>query len=198
MPDTPPSLSTANSGIDKSTPAAPDRATLESDANAVLTEAKSVAGKLVNEATEQVGQLSGAAQAQVTEATEKFKGLAGEQKELFATQIGGVADALQRVASDLESEGGASAQYARTIADGATRLSTTLRDNDVDDLVEIAQDFGRRQPAAFMGAAALLGFAASRFVLASAKRRDSDQASALGETGAPAYQPATGGTDGAR
>jgi hypothetical protein len=35
----------------------------------------------------------------------------------------------------------------------------------------MVQDFGRRQPAAFMGAMALMGFAASRFLMASAQRQ---------------------------
>jgi hypothetical protein len=72
------------------------------------------------------------------------------------------------------------------IADNAEKLSAAIRDNDVDQLLGMAQDFGRRQPVAFMGAAALLGFAASRFVTASAKRR-SDQAAST-NTAAPSYQ----------
>ena len=54
--------------------------------------------------------------------------------------------------------------------DNAEKLSTSIRDNSIDELMSQAQDFGRRQPAVFLGAAALLGFAASRFLLASANR----------------------------
>jgi hypothetical protein len=56
------------------------------------------------------------------------------------------------------------------IADNAERLSGAIRDKSVDQLIGMAQDFGRKQPAAFIGAAALLGFVASRFVMASASR----------------------------
>ena len=183
-------------------PALPDKDALVGDANALLDEARSVGGKLAEEAQDQVGQLAEAAKAQVAEATEKFKGMASEQKDLLAQQVGGVAEALERVATDLETENGPSAQYARVIADNAVKLSSTIRDNDVDQMLEIAQDFGRKQPAAFMGAAALLGFAASRFLLASSKRLEAAAVSATPQvdpspsvettaTGSESYQPNT-------
>jgi hypothetical protein len=53
--------------------------------------------------------------------------------------------------------------------------------------MQIAQDFGRRQPAAFLGAAALLGFAASRFLLASAKRAGEQN---IGASTSSSYMPA--------
>ena len=84
------------------------------------------------------------------------------------------------------------------VADGAAKLTTTVRDNDVDQILSMAQDFGRKQPAAFMGAAALLGFAASRFLLASASRRSDRQVSAAGSghrSEAPSYTQSAGGED---
>lgn len=153
---------------------APD---LAADAGTLVDEAKSVAGKVANEAKEQVASLTDRAKEEVSAATDKARSLAEDQKGLIAAQVGGVADAMGRAASDLEASNGASAQYARLIADNAEKLSATIRDNDVDQLLGMAQDFGRKQPALFMGAAALLGFAASRFVLASAKRRDEQDAS---------------------
>lgn len=154
------------------TVAAPDKETIVADAGALKDEAQRVAGKVVDEATDHLGKLAEQAKAQVAETTGKVKGMAEEQKELLAAQVGGVADAMSRVADDLEAENGASAHYARMIADGAGKLSETVRGNDVDQLMSMAQDFGRKQPAAFLGAAALLGFAASRFLLASAKRTE--------------------------
>jgi hypothetical protein len=151
---------------------------LAADANALIDEAKSATGKVVEEAKEQVAGLTDRAKAELGEATEKAKSLAADQKDLLAEQVGGVADAMGRAASELEQQNGSSAHYARLIADNAEKLSATIRDNNVDQLLGIAQDFGRRQPALFVGAAALLGFAASRFVLASAQRRDEQTASA--------------------
>jgi hypothetical protein len=212
MPNSTTSSSTGSlsGGSDKlKKPAMPDQETLRSDAGAVIDEAKSVAGKVADEAMGQVNELAETAKAQAADAAQKFKGMASEQKDLLAAQIGGVADAMDRVAGELETNNGASAHYARAIAENAEKLSSTIRDNDVDQILEIAQDFGRRQPAAFMGAAALLGFAASRFLLASAKRRE-EQAMAdapmssdydMDPTGTSStYQggSAAGGYDGAR
>lgn len=146
--------------------------TLRHDAEALVETAKTDFDKVKQEAAEQAGELAETAKAQISDVAEKAKGLASEQKELLAGQIGGMADAMERVAADLEAENASSASYARMIADGATRLSETVKNNDVDAIFNMAQDFGRKQPAAFLGAAALLGFAASRFLLASAKRED--------------------------
>jgi hypothetical protein len=159
-----------SAGSDLAATVAPIAANLKTDAGAIAGEAKSVLGQVSDEAGAQISQLADQAKAQVSVATEKVKGVAAEQKDLLAAQVGGVADAMQRVAADLEASGGASAPYARMIADNAEQLSSTIRDNDVDQIMTKAQDFGRRQPVAFMGAAALLGFAASRFLLASANR----------------------------
>jgi hypothetical protein len=97
---------------------------------------------------------------------------------------------MERVATDLEGQNASSASYARMIADGATKISSTVRDNDVDAIFSMAQDFGRKQPAAFIGAAALLGFAASRFLMASAKRESGRVAqgqSSVDYNGTPQY-----------
>ena len=154
---------------------------LAADANALMDEAKSAAGKVVDEAKEQVESLTDRAKSELSDATNKAKSLASEQKDHLADQVGGVADALGKAATDLEQQNGPSAQYARMIAENAEKLSDVIRNNDVDQILGMAQDFGRRQPALFVGAAALMGFAASRFVLASAKRRE-EQATAKPST----------------
>ena len=182
--------SSYGSGIDStssSTSAVPSQETLKRDAQAVADEAQNVANEIKSEASAQVDQLTGQAKEQLAQATEHVRGIASEQKDLFAAQVGGVADAMGRVASDLESNNGASAQYARMIADNAQKLSSSIHDNSVDELMSMAQDFGRRQPVAFLGAAALLGFAASRFLFASAQRPVTEEQAAMAdETSLPA------------
>ena len=169
----------ANTPSSSSFPAETNRGTsgkptpdLAADATALLDEAKSTAGMVADEAKEQVASLADRAKDELGAATDKARSMAADQKDMLAEQVGGVADAIDRAASELETNNGPSAQYARLIADNAQKLSATIRDNNVDDLLGMAQDFGRKQPALFVGAAALLGFAASRFVMASAKRRD--------------------------
>jgi len=167
-------------------------AKVKADASALKAEAQNLAGSIADEASTQAGHIADEAKTQAAAAVEKAKGLAGEQKDLLAVQIGGVADAMQRVAGDLEANSGSSAQYARMIADNAERLSSTIKNNDVDALLNMAQDFGRRQPAAFVGVAALLGFAASRFLLASRTRATTTTATgsaATDDADATGYSP---------
>ena len=167
---------------------APTAETLKGDVGEVVEEAKAVADKVGQEAGAQFSQLSEQARSKVAETAEQAKGLAAHQKDLLAEQIGGVADAMQRVATDLEASGGASATYARMIADNAEQLSATVRDDSVDQIMTKAQNFGRQQPVAFLGAAALLGFAASRFLLASAHRTEAMQPPTAGPAAAtPGY-----------
>jgi ElaB/YqjD/DUF883 family membrane-anchored ribosome-binding protein len=146
------------------------------------------------------------------EATQKAKGIAEEQKQVLVDQLDGVSNSLDKVAGELEDKGESSAHYLRMVADGASKLTSTVRDNNVDDMLAMAEDFGRKQPVAFMGAAALLGFVASRFMVASASRRAGHtdrprdnasqavprpySANTLNTSGgAPSYAQSVGGTD---
>jgi hypothetical protein len=190
-PTSPGSTTQTNRGTSAAAPS-PD---LAADAGALIDEARSTAGKVAEEAKEQVAGLADRAKQEVGAATDKVRSIAADQKDLLAAQVGGVADAMERAASDLEQSNGASAHYARLIADNAEKLSDTIRNNNVDQLLAIAQDFGRRQPALFVGAAALMGFAASRFVLASAKRRDEEAAASSSYQDYPG-QPASSSADG--
>jgi len=132
--------------------------------------------ELGTELKEQVGTLKQEAASQLEDVTAKAKSLASEQKDLLSEQVGGIVEAIDKVAGELEGSEASSAGYVRLVADGAKKLSSTIKDNDVDSILHMAQDFGRQKPVAFMGAAALLGFAASRFVLASASRKASPNA----------------------
>jgi hypothetical protein len=159
----------ASRGATGDAPPTPD--TLKGDAAAAMGEAKDLAGKVAAEAGERASEVVDQAKAKVAETSDKVKGMAAEQKDLLADQIGSVAHAMARVADDLEAENGPTAGWARGVAENAGKLSDTIRNNDVDQIFRMTQDFGRRQPVAFLATAALLGFAASRFLTATAKPR---------------------------
>jgi hypothetical protein len=148
----------------------PNVDTLKSDAAAAVDGAKDVASKVATEARTQGAQIIEQAKSQLSAVAGKARGMADDEKTFVAAQVDGVAAAMSRVADELDGSNGPSARYARMIADSAEQLSNTIRDKSVDQLIGMAQDFGRKQPAAFVGAAALLGFVASRFVMASATR----------------------------
>lgn len=160
---------------------------VRTDASNLADTARADLEGVVEEVKHEAASLGEEAKAQLADVTEKAKGMASEQKDLLAEQLGGVSSALGKVAGELETNGEGSARYVRMIADGADKLTSTVKDNDIDDIMAIAQDFGRRQPVAFMGAAALLGFVASRFVVASASRKPEAGSSQYGSPSQ--YQP---------
>jgi hypothetical protein len=168
----------------------------ESDVGRIAETARADVADAVEEVKQNAAALGEEAKAQLEEATRKAKGMADEQKSLLVGQIGGVSDALNKVADELETKGDASGGYVRFIADGASNLTNAIKDNDVDDLIAMAQDFGRKQPVAFLGAAALLGFAASRFVLASASRKTAQTESTFVRSEpSPTYGTSGGGNN---
>ncbi|HTN62296.1 MAG TPA: nutrient deprivation-induced protein [Devosia sp.] len=131
-------------------------------------------------AGEDVESVKAEAKSQIGAATDKAKGFAGEQKDMVATQLGGIAAAITKVADELQqTDQAAVASYARDLANGVGKFADTVQNKNVDDLMGMAEGFGRKQPVAFLGVAALAGFVASRFALASAHRRDTTNATTV-------------------
>lgn len=154
------------------------------DFGEVTDKAKQDLDAVTQQAAEDVRELSHQAGAKVGEATDKAKSFAADQKDLAAGQINGVAAAIMKVADELESSDQSTvARYARDLATGLSGMGKAIETRDVDDLMGLGEDFGRKQPVAFLGAAALAGFVASRFALASAHRRESKPATDRGVGG---------------
>ncbi len=126
---------------------------------------------------EDIRELSRRAMEKGSEAVGQAKGFASDQKAMAAGHINGIASAIDKVAEELDrSDQATISRYARDLAGGLSKIGNTINSRDVDDLIGMAQDFGRTQPVAFLGAAAFAGFVASRFALASAHRRDTRSA----------------------
>jgi phage-related tail protein len=141
-----------------------------SEQGGLSEQAKSDFGSARERLGEDAASIRGEAETEVKSAAGKAKSFAEDQKDLVAEQMTSVADAVSKVAEELAEDQPAIARYAREIASGLSRVGTTVADKDVDDLMHVAQDFGRQQPLAFLGAALVAGFSASRFVGASAHR----------------------------
>jgi hypothetical protein len=165
---------------------------LREDAGAIAETAKAQFADVKEEVEAEIGALAEEGKRQFDSAVDKAKGLATEQKNLLAEQLAGISSAVGKVADELAAEDAATAGYARTIANGVDRFTRTIKERDVDGLVAMAEDFGRKQPGAFMAAAAIAGFAASRFLVASAKRRDSQMPRRTGYDAASETDYATG------
>ena len=106
----------------------------------------------------------------VGEAVDKAKTYAEENKGKVAGQIDSLAVALTKAADELDaSDQAPMAGYARQLAGGVREFTGAVRDKGVDELMGMVGTFARNNPAAFIGGAALLGFAASRFAMAGIK-----------------------------
>jgi len=57
-------------------------------------------------------------------------------------------------------------------SDGLRRMTDSMRGKNVDQIVRDAEAFARQRPAVFLGAAALAGFFAVRFLKSSSQRDD--------------------------
>jgi hypothetical protein len=132
---------------------------IEETAGEAFDKAKDVAKDLKTEA----GKIAG-------DAIDSAKSYAEGNKGRVAGQIDSLASALNKAADELEdSEQPQFAGYARQIAGGVNSFSSAIRDKGVDELLGMVSRFARSNTAAFIGGAALLGFAASRFAMAGIK-----------------------------
>lgn len=120
--------------------------------------------------------LQAAASRTLDETVAEVKSQANEAKATVAGEVKDVAMALRRASSDLR---GGSAQE-RTLGQIASTLadaSDQLRDKDLGQIMHAASRVARENPLLFLGGAALLGFAASRYAKASSDRANSAQVS---------------------
>jgi hypothetical protein len=101
------------------------------------------------------------------QAVQAARSLIGEQQQAAASGLGEFAGALRRAARDGNGEDSPVARIAESAADNLQRFSDSLRNRDLDGLLRDTESFARRQPAVFIGAAALVGFLAVRFLKAS-------------------------------
>ncbi|WP_424929755.1 hypothetical protein [Amaricoccus tamworthensis] len=98
--------------------------------------------------------------------TSEAAAYAKSAKSTTADEISDVASALRTAADELRS-GSPQARTFSQIADGLADASEALRDRDLGETVSDVNNFARRNPLAFLGGAALVGFAATRFAKAS-------------------------------
>ncbi len=103
-----------------------------------------------------------------TDVTRKAEG----QKNVAARQLSGVGTAIEKVGAELEqSDQPALGRYARQIGSSLRKYARDVEGRSLGEIAAVAEDFGRRQPLAFLGLAAIAGLSASRFLVASSERR---------------------------
>jgi hypothetical protein len=86
-------------------------------------------------------------------------------------QAQSLAEALRKAARELEEDGGPGAPVVHQIADRIESVGGQLKDKDADQLLAELEGMARRRPWVAGGVGLLAGFAASRFLKASAGER---------------------------
>jgi hypothetical protein len=101
------------------------------------------------------------------QATDRARNAAEQGKSRATETIDGFARAVHDAAGNLEQQVNPQvAQYAHRAADALDNLSESLRAKSVDELIDDARGFARRNPAVALGAAVAVGFALARFLKA--------------------------------
>jgi ElaB/YqjD/DUF883 family membrane-anchored ribosome-binding protein len=116
------------------------------------------------------------AQVKIKDGAQQAQSRAREQVDQRSTQAGeqgsATAQALRSTSQQLREQGqDPQAKAAEKVAHHADRVGRYLTESDADRLLSDAEDFGRRQPMAVVGLGVALGFAASRFLKASSRKR---------------------------
>lgn len=129
----------------------------------LVHDAKDVAGKVVDQAKDFVGE-------QVN-----------DKQEMAAEQISQVANALHRSSSELDDT--FVGPYVKKAADALERVSDSVRNASLGDLVERTENFARKDPLLFIGGAFTLGLLAARFIKSSSQTSAGSAPKALTDGG---------------
>lgn len=101
------------------------------------------------------------------QATDKARQFAIDGKDRATSALDDVVRMITDAAGTVDDKVGVQyGDYARRAAETVAGFAGNLRDRDVDDLFDDANDFIRRSPAIAIGAAAAVGFALARLVKA--------------------------------
>jgi ElaB/YqjD/DUF883 family membrane-anchored ribosome-binding protein len=142
----------------------------------VTQQVQEMAGEVADQAREKAQDAGLQVQHRIRTEVDQRTTQAGER-------VGSTAEDLRAVGEELRNQGKESpAKIAEQAADRVEKASTYLRDADADRLLHDAEDLGRRQPWALLGAATLAGFAAARVLKASSSRRYSTRQLPSGQT----------------
>lgn len=106
------------------------------------------------------------------QATDKVRTFADDGKARAGSALDQLSRMLTDAANQVDDKVGAQyGQYARSAADQISGLAETIRNKDVEELVEDARGFVRQSPAVVVGVAAALGFVVARLAQAGIENR---------------------------
>lgn len=154
---------------------------------ATTSQASASTSDIKQKVADDINAASGFAKEQIGSLTHKAKDVAEEQKGYLANKVGSVALAMEKVATELENgEDREIGRVARNVGSTVRQFSDNIQGRSLGEIAAMAEDFGRKQPLAFLGIAAIAGLAASRFLTASAPGNGKEnQVSTARVTGTP-------------
>ena len=130
-----------------------------STAEATIADAKDSVKDVAGDLRSSAQDLMGTVTSDASRAAHHAQGAA-------ADEVKNVASALRTAADELRS-GSPQERTFSQLADGLADAADAMRDKDLGEVIGDLNAFARRNPLAFLGGAALVGFAATRFAKAS-------------------------------
>lgn len=131
--------------------------------------AKEKASDVTHQAQDKATQLAG-------QAKEQAKTQLAGQKDRATEQLGSISTALHETERSLHDQNqDGIARYVGDAAHQVERLSDYLRNHTVGEMFSEAERYARREPALFIGGAALLGLIGARFFKSSSPNRRYDR-----------------------
>ena len=156
---------------------------------------KDVGAKASATVQDKAAGLLGTAKSMASDAGSKVNDTLGDHKSAGAERVKGISGAIRRAADELQDELPPAATYIRRAADEIDSLADAVQRRDVRQLVGDVQSFARRQPAAFLGATVLGGFAVMRLLKAPTAAHGSEASSSPTSVKGPAARgPSAGAT----
>ena len=123
-------------------------------------------------------------------AREKALGAVEQRQQQATSAVRDFADAIRTAGDQLsERNQGMVAQVVRQAADGLEGFTRSFESKSPQDMLNSVRDFGRRNPAAFIGGSLLIGLAVGRFIRSSMPEDDYDSTQGF----AAEWEPSTTG-----
>jgi vacuolar-type H+-ATPase subunit H len=157
--------------------------TMDQKTKRAAADAKSGASEFADTAREKAREMAG-------EARERAYEYGREYKDEAASETSKIANALRKASEDLH-DGSPQERIFAKLADTVADTADGMREMELDEMAYAVNDFARRNSAAFLGGAALLGFVAARFMKASARHDDYRRSGSFGsnDLGDDRYSP---------
>ena len=140
------------------------KANVKGEAHAAMSEAQSRVGAAVDEARGEAAKMA-------EQARRRAELAAGEYRDRAAEQGHSMAERLRAAGQEFGS-GSLPDRYVGRMADSLSDAADAFSRKDLGSLIADSAAFARRNPAAFVGGAMLLGFAAARFLKSSSRADD--------------------------